>query len=295
MTLFIKAVTMRFYFSTAIFLVIFGSPVEASPIDQRIQEEKALQESSFSIIPHKPNYLLPISYNDSIQSYHAYQSVMQYDDDIQPLEIKFQVSFKMPLLTGMIDSPFSLFFGYTQTSFWQAYNSDHSSPFRETNYEPELFAIWQLNKKLPGDWRFKLTTLNLTHQSNGQTEPLSRSWNRIESSFVFARDNLTIAMTPWYRLQESANEDDNPDLLDYYGHGEINAVYAINNNTLSLTSRNNLESGLSKGSLEFNWSFPIHGRIRGYLQLFSGYGNSLIGYNEYSNAAGLGVSLTDWL
>lgn len=50
-----------------------------------------------------------------------------------------------------------------------------------------------------------------------------------------------------------------------------------------------------KGAIEFDWSFPVHGKICGYLQLFSGYGNSLIEYNKYSNSIGLGVSLTDWL
>ncbi len=285
---------MRLFFFTAIFLVTFASASQASALDQRLLQEQALQESSFSIIPHKPNYLLPATYNDRIQSYALYQD-LPARDKLQPLEIKFQVSFKIPLLTAIVEPPFSVFFGYTQVSFWQAYNSDNSSPFRETNYEPELFAAWQQNIELAGGWHFKLATLHLTHQSNGKTEPLSRSWNRIESSLIFAREKFAFSLTPWYRFSEAESEDDNPDLLDYYGHGKSSFLYTNNNHTFSISSRNNLESAFSKGAVELNWSFPLHGNIRGYLQLFSGYGNSLIEYNEYSNSIGLGVSLTDWL
>lgn len=284
---------MRLLFSICVFLFSSCPLAEVSAVDQRIQQEKVLQESSFSIIPHKPNYLLPFSYNNKIQSYDVYQGDLE--KDIQPVELKFQISFKIPLLTGIIEPPFSLFFGYTQVSFWQAYNSDNSSPFRETNYEPELFAVWQQNTELAGGWNFKLATLNITHQSNGRAEPLSRSWNRLESRFVFENNNLTIAINPWYRFEETASEDDNPDLLDYYGHGKINAIYTVNDNTFTITSRNNLESGFSQGSIGFDWSFPIHDKIRGHFQMFSGYGNSLIEYNEYTNTIGLGISLTDWL
>jgi len=285
---------MRLLFSIFIFLFSFSTIAEESAIDRRIQQEKNLEEVSFSIIPHKPNYLLPFTFNQKIQSYDVYKGIIP-DGELQQVEVKFQFSFKIPLLVDIADLPISVYFGYTQVSFWQAYNSNNSSPFRETNYEPELFAHWVQKTKLAGGWNFKLATLNLTHQSNGKTEPTSRSWNRIESNLIFENGNLTIAINPWLRFQESASEDNNPDLLDYYGHGKIYAFYTVNNNTFAITSRNNLESGFSKGSVEFDWSFPIHGKVRGYFQLFSGYGNSMIEYNEYTNTIGLGISLTDWL
>jgi phospholipase A1 len=268
---------------------------ETSAVDQRIQEEKEIQESRFSIIPHKPNYILPITYNDHIQSYDVYQDSDEEGGTMLPIEISFQISFKIPLLTGVIESPFALFFGYTQNSYWQAYDNDNSSPFRETNYEPEMFMTWSPDIELPYDWDFKLASFNLTHQSNGSTEPLSRSWNRIESSLIFEKSNLAIVVNPWLRIEESSSDDDNPDLLDYYGSGKVTAIYKHDDNTFSLTSRNNLESGFSKGSTELSWSFPVGGNVRGYVQLFSGYGNSLIEYNEYTNVIGVGISLTDWL
>ncbi|MCG6200212.1 phospholipase A [Psychromonas antarctica] len=285
---------MRLLFLLIISLFSISTIAEESAIDQRIAQEKKTQKLLFSITPHKPNYLLPLTYNSHIQSERTYKDVID-EEQLQQLEVKFQFSFKAPILTDIADLPLSLYFGYTQVSFWQAYNGDNSSPFRETNYEPEVFAMWHQNRALAYGWDFKLATLNLTHQSNGRAEPLSRSWNRIESSLIFEKGNMTLAINPWYRFEENTSDDDNPDLLDYYGHGKVTAIYKADNNIFTLISRNNIESGFSKGAIEFDWSFPIHGKVRGYFQLFAGYGNSLIEYNEYTNTIGLGISLTDWL
>ncbi|ABM05176.1 Phospholipase A(1) [Psychromonas ingrahamii 37] len=284
------------YLLFLVFVLLFSAATRAeeSAVDQRIEQENKLQKDRFSIIPYKPNYLLPFTFNNNIQSYDADKGVAA-SDRLQPVEIKFQLSFKTPVLVDIADLPLTLYFGYTQVSFWQAYNSGNSSPFRETNYEPEMFLRWVHDTKLGGDWHFKLATLNLAHQSNGKTEPGSRSWNRIESNIVLENGNITLAFNPWFRLPEDAKNDNNPDLLDYYGHGKIYALYQINKHNFSITSRNNIESGFSKGSLELNWSVPLHGSIRGYFQVFSGYGNSLIEYNQYTNTVGLGISLTDWL
>ena len=289
---------MRFFFSIGILLCASISISKAATVDQRIQQEQEIEELSFSIIPHKPNYLLPFTYNEKIQSYDVYQNAFE-DGDQQAFEVKFQVSFKIPLFSvekiSFLDAPIAVYFGYTQLSFWQAYNTDNSSPFRESNYEPEIFAVWQPNIALNDNWSLKLASVNFTHQSNGKTDELSRSWNRVESSLMFENQNIAIAVNPWYRLPESASEDDNADLLDYYGHGKVSAIYTNNNHTFTLTSRNNLESTFSQGSVSVDWSFPLGSKVRGYVQVFSGYGNSLIEYNEYTNSIGLGISLTDWL
>ncbi|WP_435236234.1 phospholipase A [Psychromonas sp. PT13] len=290
---------MRLFFPVYILLAVTSSAAMASSsIDQRLKEEEKLKELSFSIIPHKPNYLLPFTYNEMIKDYDVYQGAYS-EGEQRSIEMKFQVSFKIPLFAidrvPLFNDPIAFYFGYTQTSFWQAYSTDNSSPFRESNYEPEFFAVWQSDKKLSDNWDFKFATASFTHQSNGQTGDLSRSWNRIEGNFIFENNNLAITATPWYRIPESSNEDDNADLLDYYGHGKLAAIYTLGNNTFTLTSRNNLESDFSKGSVSLDWSFPVGSHVRGYVQVFSGYGNSLIEYNEYTNTIGLGISLTDWL
>ncbi len=260
-----------------------------SAIDKRIEKEVATFNNPFVITPHKPTYILPINYTSNSNS------TLYNDIDLQDVEIKFQFSFKMPLVVNIDDSNLSIFFAYSQVSFWQAYNSEYSSPFRETNYEPELFVNWLTEVDLPLGWKARGLDVSFAHQSNGRSAPVSRSWNRVQSRIYFENGNWAFALQPWYRLKEDDEQDDNPDLLDYLGHGQFRVAYKLGGHTLSAMSRNNLESGFSKGAAEFSWSFPISQRLKGYVQVFSGYGNNLIEYNHYTNTVGIGFALTDWL
>lgn len=74
---------------------------------------------SAGISLHKPNWLMVGSLTDEYRNDEA--------------EVVFQVSLKKEILIP------NLFVAYTQKSFWQAFNTKRSSPFRETNYNPELF------------------------------------------------------------------------------------------------------------------------------------------------------------
>jgi len=281
------------FYILAIF-TLFSSVVyaETSAIDQRIKEEAKSESVNFSLTPHQPNYILPVYFNQNIKDINAYQDE-NGNNPYQQSEIKFQISLKMPLFHEIGNLPISGYVAYTQLSLWQAYNTSESSPFRETNYEPEAFLVWDTDQNLPFGWRLKSTTFGFTHQSNGLSEPDSRSWNRINTSLTFDNQNLIVTVNPWYRFEDS--DDDNPDLLDYYGHGQFIIAYKSDEHVYSVISRNNLESGFSQGSINASWSFPLYGKVKGYVQMFSGYGNSLIEYNQYTNTVGLGISVTDFL
>ena len=265
------------------------APVE-SAITQRRAFEKKMSSSRFAIMPHKQNYLLPATYNSSVND-EPYTGTDR-NLELKEIEAKFQVSFKTPLWERIAGQG-TLYAGYTQQSHWQAYNSDASSPFRETNYQPEIFLTFDNNYSLLGV-RNRLITLGFEHQSNGRSEPLSRSWNRLYAQFAFERGNLYFALRPWYRIPESRSSDDNPDIHKYMGYGEFNAVYTWGNHRFGLMLRNNFRSE-NYGAVQVDWSFPLHPRFDGYIQYFNGYGESLIDYNHSTNRIGVGIIIANWL
>jgi len=136
--------------------------------EERLQAELREQHEWFAITPHKPNYILPATYNFNA-NYDAYGEFGEFFSDA---ELKFQLSLKTQLWPGLIGDS-SLWFGYTQQSYWQIFaDSEASAPFRETNYQPEL--IWSF----PTDFGFmglrgRTVNLALNHQSNGQSDPFT--------------------------------------------------------------------------------------------------------------------------
>lgn len=262
-----------------------------SLVANRIEAEKATRQNPFVISPHKQNYVLLASYNAE-PNYQAYN---RPESEFDRWEIKFQLSYKMPVVEGLFGSDVDLYAAYTNLSYWQAFNRDISSPFRETNHEPELFLVvpdmWPDDWELYG-WRNALMRFGVVHQSNGQGGFKSRSWNRAYLNFLFEKRNFLLGFKPWYRIPE--DNDDNPLIDDYLGRYEIHGLYKKRQQTFSLMLRN-LFDGDGRDTVQLDWSFPLYGRWRGYLQYFNGYGESLIDYNAKSHRLGFGLQLTDWL
>ena len=263
------------------------SPEYESAIDRRIGLEQVTRDNPFVITPHKPTYVLPVHYNSRLDSYHELPDGAELD----PVEIKFQFSFKIELLDSLFDETGRLSFGYTQQSFWQAYNSDISAPFRDTNYEPELMLGFLTDNTVLG-LQNRIIRVGLVHQSNGQSGERSRSWNRLYADFIFERDDFYASLKPWWRIPES--DDDNSDIEDYLGNFELSMLKFVGSQSYGVMLRNNLASE-NRGAIQLDWSFPLYRHLRGYVQYFNGYGESLLDYNRYSNSLGLGVMLTNWL
>lgn len=287
---------MKLFFSRLLLLGLVATSLPAyaeeqaeSAIDQRLKLEWETYDNPFAITPHRPTYILPLSYTDNPNN-EAYAD--------QPLvvennEIKMQLSFKVPLVRELLFDNGMLYFGYTQQSFWQAYNGNYSSPFRETNYEPEILLSF-LGDYALGNFHGRLITLSLNHQSNGRSEPLSRSWNRVMLDFVLEHDGTYLSIKPWWRIPEDEADDDNPDIEDYMGNFELRVLRKFSSHSVGMMVRNNLDSD-NKGAIQIDYTFPINKRLRGYLQLFNGHGESLIDYNHYGRSIGIGIMLTDWL
>ena len=144
-------------------------------------------------------------------------------------------------------------------------------------------------------WKGRMMGLSLNHQSNGRSNPLSRSWNRAILSVGLDRENWALVLRPWYRFNESSREDNNPDIEDFIGRGDAMLVYNRNGHEVSLTGRHSLRGGdRSHGSLQLDWGFPISQLLRGHLQVFDGYGESMIDYNHRATYVGVGVALLEW-
>lgn len=265
-----------------------------SLLEQRFSQEKRTQNKLFVLTPHRQNYVLPISYNSNPNE-KPFNSV-----SIDRTEVKFQLSLKVPVAQGVFNGHGDLYAAYTGISWWQAYNKDISSPFRDTNHEPEVFFSFNTDYDVFG-LKLSIIQAGINHQSNGRGGSLSRSWNRVFTNFIFEHENLYFSINPWWRIPESSKDsptdprgDNNPDIEKYLGYGDVQVFYTAGVHKFSLMARNNLRSE-NKGAVELGWSFPITQKIRGYVQYFNGYGDSLIDYDASVNRLGIGIMLNDFL
>jgi phospholipase A1 len=244
---------------------------------------------------HRSSYILPLTYNTTPNRTPVPNG--EPIENMQNAEAKFQLSFKTKLWEDVVGKDMDLWFGYTQLSFWQIYNSAFSDPFRDTNYEPELLLNFRTDYDLFG-LKGRIINIGINHQSNGRAEPLSRSWNRIVANFGFEKSNFNLLVKTWYRIPESANNDDNPGIEAYMGYGEIWGSYYWGKHKFGVMFRNNLRLGDNKGAAQIEWGFPLpfinNDRFSGYVQYFNGYGEGLLDYNASSNRIGIGFILTDW-
>ncbi|MCW9048059.1 MAG: phospholipase A [Gammaproteobacteria bacterium] len=268
-----------------------------SAIEERLEIDKSNEFKPFTLMAFKPNYIMPLVYNRSGYDASVYQQLPEEQDStFDNAEAQFQISIKTPLAVNLFNKDIILYTAYTSRSFWQVYNSRLSRPFRETNHEPEIWLQTTRSTSFMG-FDNRINMLGVSHQSNGRSNVLSRSWNRIYATFSFEKESSVFVVKLWKRYDESPEDDDNPDITDYMGHGEFRYIYKKDSQTFNLMTRNNIESGFERGATELSWSFPIGKRkdLRGYIQVFTGYGESLIDYNQSVNRIGFGISLSDWL
>ncbi|MHB8771790.1 MAG: phospholipase A [Syntrophales bacterium] len=274
----------------------FPAPTSAaaprmSVLSRQWQLDDESRRRRFAIMPYRQNYILPYSYNFT-QEKQTYEAAVP-GGDIQDAEAKFQLSLKMKLWEDILGTNMDLWAAYTQVSFWQVYNSEFSSPFRETNYEPEILLNYRTNTDLWG-LRSRFIQVGLNHQSNGRGKPLSRSWNRLTANFGFERDDLNLILRTWTRIPEGESRDDNPDITSYLGYGELWLGTVWKDYHLALMLRNNLRFDGNRSALQCEVSFPLLEHLNGYIQYFAGYGESLIDYNHFTNRIGVGVMVKDW-
>ena len=145
-------------------------------------------------------------------------------------------------------------------------------------------------------FHLRMVSGGLVHQSNGGTEPYSRSWNRLIFQVGLERGRFSLLLRPWWRFPEKGRKDENPGITGLTGNGEFIVIYQRNSHVFSVQVRNGfIDDPLKGGSVQGDWSFTISGHLKAHLQVFHGYGESLIDYNHKQTTVGIGVSLLDWL
>jgi phospholipase A1 len=250
--------------------------------------------------PYRKNYVL-IRYTSNIDKTptspspnHSVMTPYPY----KKVETKFQYSVKSEIgnyrdLEFLGFKNFRLWGAFTQQAFWQAFNVGNSSPFRDSNYEPELIGTFGTGNAQ--GW--KLLNLGFSHQSNGRNEPDSRSWNRLYLQGGWEWNDIYVMGRGWWRIAEKPSKDDNPDLTRYIGRAELSAHWLPDrDDEIILLLRSNLNPHGHKGFLQLDWASPFkvgHSSQINF-QLTSGYGDSLIDYNYWQTTIGIGIVFKEW-
>ncbi len=274
---------------------------------EKLEAEKYATKNPYLLLPHKPNYFMPLTYQTKINQEEQeefyrdkaeeYEANGEKPKGFENTEFVFQLSVKYIVAEDIVGKNSSLAVAYTGKSYWQAYNSDISALFRETNHEPEIILGFA-----PGfSWSDHMS-VSFTHQSNGQIGNLSRSWNRIIFSTAKVWPDRILNVRAWYRIPEEKKEfpdstegDDNPDIQKYMGYGDVFFLRKFGEHSIGITMRNNLRAGENLGAVELDWTFPLPGGMKGFVQYFNGYGESLIDYDQYQERIGVGIKISDWL
>ena len=237
-------------------------------------------ESKYSIKAHGTNYFLPASYR--IDGNYP----PTYGHQAENIETEFQLSIKYDFYTGLFGLNEVYSIGYTQKSFWQLYET--SAYFRETNYNPEFFITVPIGNIKSFDY-LKALRVSFEHQSNGRGGKEERSWNYISASLYIQTGFFFTELTLWKDILDSLHY--NNDLMKYMGYGQVRLIFPYKKHILKLQMKNPFSD---KRGTELNYSYPLFGSkdIFLYCKAFTGYGESLIDYNNKINKIGIGFSIS---
>lgn len=258
--------------------------------------------SNAPLTVYKQNYVLVYSYSSSTNNAPTSpnpQNQVTTPTVLDNRDLKFQFSIKHDLAD--FDRFGSLWFGYTQQSFWQMYDAANSRPFRENNYEPELIYSIRPNDLLTKlDINPSVLNIGLVHQSNGQSNPRSRSWNRVYIQpgieHNYGADHRLVVLARWWeRIKEDASADDNPDITNYMGYGDLEVRYSQNSlwevSAIARTRAIQIDISVPWTAWRLlTLAAPGTHNTNIHLQYFNGYGDSLIDYNHQHETWGVGLS-----
>jgi outer membrane phospholipase A len=194
---------------------------------------------------------------------------------------KFQLSLKY-------DTGANWYFAYTQRSYWDM--ARDSSPILDHNIEPGVFYSWKPSAEIAGRWHIASARTGFVHESNGKDGASSRAWNRAYVEPLFRRQEYFFEPKLWVIV---STDEQNRNISDYYGYADL--VFGIETTSrqrVTVTGR----QGLKHGSLQIDLSLPANSLFTGntmrpylYVQLWTGYGETLLYYNLRTSALRIGI------
>ena len=267
-----------------------------TPLSVLYDLDKNDPKGILTIRPHLPMYVMPLWYN-ATPNYDIHSPTQDHvrasKDSLQHLDSKLQISMKTKLAQDVFDTNADVWLGYTQQSYWQVYNGKYSRPFRSSDYQPEIFLTQPIKGNLPGNGSLRVLGAGLVHESNGQSDPLSRSWNRIYAMAGTEWGKLTVIPRLWLIANENSKDSDNPDIGDYMGYGDVRWLYSLNDqSTVGGVMRYNPST--NKGAIQVDYAYPLKGGMKAILQVFHGYGENIQDYNHKSTNVGIGIMFNDF-
>ena len=215
---------------------------------------------------------------------------------------KFQVSFAYQLLNndGALAADYpalkGFHLGYTQTSLWDWHKA--SAPFYDTSYRPELFYAWKnVTRAQPNDWVQLDLQGGLKHESNGKAGADSRTMDTayVRPTLTLGRDDgFQFAVQPggWAYIGSVSG---NSDIADYRGYADLRTVVGWKRG-FQLSAMGRMGEDGNHSSEQFDLTYPtmrLCGDFSLFLdvQYFTGYGESLLGYNQRSDELRVGFAL----
>ncbi|WP_334095249.1 phospholipase A [Helicobacter typhlonius] len=257
-----------------------------------LPEEKQNKKPYLLLYPHKAVYILPF--------YHSLSEPTPSESSLpnKDTETKFQFSFKLAVFNELF-SPYGYFyFAYTQTAWFQSYNQADSRPFRDVDYQPELFYSYERPISFLGG-SFKNISLGYNHISNGERALRSRTQNRLLLNMRWEYDIAPqsvfgIKLGAWVYIGKHLDGfmADNPDLALYRGYNDIGLYYKSNRNLLELYMRPPIARRYYP-YFELGYTLRVSDNIGIYVQYINGYGDNMFEYKMRSERIGVGFRLWD--
>ncbi len=234
---------------------------------------------------YEPTYLLAW-YHTKNPDYDMYDNHTPNHVKLRQNEVKVQFSFEIMLLKRMFGTDNLRFYlAYTQLFFWQLYSPTQF--MREVDYEPILYLKWHFAPNM-------FANLLINHQSNGKGGYMEVAWNRVIGSVELTAKNFYAQISGWVPFGTVKARSHNSASIAYYmGYDKILLSYNLKDFVFSIEGQN-IESGFTRGHIMATVSYSANSRVKLYAQYFSGYGQSLIEFDNRTNAFGVGIALSDW-